>query len=247
MQSFVSSGSLCHETIAVCSNNYSHMLVFLGLINNSVWLIDLRTGSALKPVTWSPAARPNRRRTTGSKLRWGTAPPLARRGVASPKSAPRRLPLSKQKLPRPPPLKTQPPTRSLPRAQHRPPSRSPTPQTVIIQAKTDSQTCPPPDGANPSGCRCQSSSALWTQEPERMLTVVRQKAFLTPQGLGTEKKVKLIIKQVKELVRILKPIVKVSAVINCTRATLVFNFSIPPLSPFQGTHFSFCTHTQGCQ
>lgn len=117
----------------------------------------LRTGSVQQTDKWSPpVARVNRRRTTGSKWRWGTVPPLVRRGAASPKSAPLWLRLSSQKLKHQPLLKTQP----LPRPLHSPPPWSPTRRTVLIQAKTDSPSPPPPDEANPRGCRCQSSCAF---------------------------------------------------------------------------------------
>lgn len=120
----------------------------------------LRTGFVQQRVKWCPVARVKCRRTMGSKLRWGTVPPLVRRGAGSPKSAPLWTRLSKQKLKHLPLLKTQPLPRALPRAQHSPPPWSLTQRTVLIQAKTDSPSPPPPDEANPRGCHCQSSSAF---------------------------------------------------------------------------------------
>lgn len=132
----------------------------------------LRTGFVQQPLKWSLVARVKYWRTMGSKLRWGTVPPLVRRGAASPKNAHLWLCLSKQKLKHLPLLKTQPLPWALPRAQHSPLPWSPTQRTVLIQAKTDSPYPPPPDEANPRGCHCQSSSAFVDPGArERILTV----------------------------------------------------------------------------
>lgn len=131
----------------------------LRLFTKSVFYCS-RTGFGRQPVKWSPVARVKHRRTMGSKLKWETAPPLVRREAASPKSAHLWLHLFKQKLKHLPLLKTRPLPWFLPRSQHNPPHWSLTRRTMLSQAKTDSQSPPLPDEANPRGCHCQSSSAF---------------------------------------------------------------------------------------
>ena len=219
----------------VYPTNYSCIWSYPAWNNHQITFLRFRTGFVPQPLKWSPVARVKHRRITGSNLRWGTVPPLVRRGAASPKSDPLWSHLLKQTLKHLPPLKIQPLPWLQPWAQRSLRPWSPTQRTMLIQAKTDSPSPRPPGEANPRGCRYQSSSAF--VDPGD-----REEAHCKCYGkdLALRRKLKQPLRSKTK-----SPEFNVSIVKNNTHVTVVFCFSIPLLSRFQGTHFSICTHSRG--